>query len=56
MNIYCTYDPLNPAIDKETSEEKHACKNFNTVFCLTCDSRYSGGKIKKYMEENPKEH
>lgn len=54
--IFCAYDNLNPTIIKETGESVHACKLYGSSFCTNCNSRYDGDKIKKYMEDHPKEH
>lgn len=56
MTIYCAYDTLNPTINRFTGEEEHNCAKYNTAFCINCQSRYDGDKIKKYMEDNPREH
>lgn len=56
MTIYCAYDTLNPTINRVTGEEEHNCAKYNTAFCINCSSRYDGDKIKKYMEDNPREH
>lgn len=49
--MYCAYDTLNP-----DGTEKHWCDYYNSYICLKCPSRFNGERIKKYMENNPKEH
>ena len=46
--IYCAFDSLNPAINKTTGQEEHACGKYNTIWCLKCIS--NGDRIKEYME------
>ena len=48
--IYCAFDSLNPAINKTTGQEEHACGKYNTIWCLKCPSNYDGDRIKEYME------
>lgn len=54
-NIYCAYDTLNPTY-REDGTEKHCCEYYNSYLCIKCPSRYDGDKVKKYMEDNPREH
>lgn len=53
--IYCAYDTLNPTINSDGSE-KHFCSHYGSCICQNCEHRFDGEKIKKYMEEHPKEH
>ena len=48
--IYCAFDSLNPAINKTTGQEEHACGKYNTIWCLKCISNYDGDRIKEYMQ------
>ena len=52
--IYCSYDHLNPTVNRETGETEHVCTAYNSQKCPNCPSRFNGEKIKKYMEEHPK--
>lgn len=53
--LYCAYDTLNPTLNPDGTE-KHWCDYYNSYICLKCPSRFDGEHIKKYMENNPKEH
>lgn len=53
--MYCAYDMLNPTLNPDGTE-KHWCDYYNSYICLKCPSRFNGERIKKYMENNPKEH
>lgn len=53
--MYCAYDTLNPTLNPDETE-KHWCDYYNSYICLKCPSRFNGERIKKYMENNPKEH
>lgn len=53
--MYCAYDTLNPTLNSDGTE-KHWCDYHNSYICLKCPSRFNGERIKKYMENNPKEH
>ena len=53
--MYCAYDTLNPTLNPDWTE-KHWCDYYNSYICLKCPSRFNGERIKKYMENNPKEH
>ena len=53
--MYCAYDTLNLTLNPDGTE-KHWCDYYNSYICLKCPSRFNGERIKKYMENNPKEH
>ena len=53
--MYCAYDTLNPTLNPDGTE-KHLCDYYDSYICLKCPSRFDGERIKKYMENNPKEH
>ena len=52
-HIYCAYDTLNPTINPDGSE-KHWCAHYGSYICKGCDHRFDGDRIKKYMEDHPK--
>lgn len=53
--IYCAYDTLNPTINPDSSE-KHWCAHYGSYVCKDCDHHFDGDRIKRYMEDHPKEH
>lgn len=53
--MYCAYDTLNSTLNPDGTE-KHWCDYYNSYICIKCPSRFNGERIKKYMENNPKEH
>lgn len=53
--MYCAYDTLNPTLNPDGTE-KYWCDYYDSYICLKCPSRFDGERIKKYMENNPKEH
>ena len=56
MKFYCAYDHLNCESAQKSQEEVHACEYYGSYLCNACPSRYDGDKVKKYMEDNPREH